>query len=324
VVTLSEIKTQNAIEVKNLKKHFKNVKAVDGVDLKIQRGELFSLLGPNGAGKTTLIRMLTTVLTPSSGDAIINGFSINNQKKEIVKFIGVCPQENVVYDQLTAEENVIFVGQMHSIPLEEVKVKTEVLLEKLGIGKKERWAKKFSGGMKKRLNVAMSLIHQPSILFLDEPSAGLDPQARRVLWDFIKDMKGKGNTILLMTHDMVEADALSDHIAIIDNGKIIAHGTPKELKAEFGGKNIIEITFKKANQMHELKNQLENLPYISTWKEHGDFALIISFNGGIQVYLKFLKNMQEYLQDQAIEDLKFRPTSLEDVFLNLTGRRLRD
>ncbi|WP_371804190.1 ATP-binding cassette domain-containing protein [Candidatus Lokiarchaeum ossiferum] len=324
MVNLSEIQTQYAIEVKNLKKHFKDVKAVDGATLKVQQGELFSLLGPNGAGKTTLVRMLTTVLTPTSGEATINGLSINKKKKDIVKLIGVCPQENVVYDQLTAEENVIFTAQMHSIPLDEAKKKTGVLLEKLGIGGKDRWAKKFSGGMKKRLNVAMSLIHEPSIIFLDEPSAGLDPQARRILWDFIKDMKGKGNTIILMTHDMIEADALSDHISIIDNGKIIAYGTPKDLKAKYGGDNIIEIVFKKADQKQEIKNRLENLSYISSWKENGDFALIISLNGGITYYLKFLNEMQEFLQDGMIEDLKFRPGSLEDVFLNLTGRRFRD
>ena len=315
-------KISNAIEIQNLKKNFKDVKAVNGISLNIKEGELFGLLGPNGAGKTTLIRMLTTTLTPSSGDAKIKEYSIKNQKNEIVKIIGVCPQENIFYNELTAEENVIFVAQMHGIPIQESKQRAQAILQRLGIAEKKRWAKKFSGGMKKRLNIAMSLIHEPNILFLDEPSAGLDPQARRVVWDFIRELKGKGNTIILLTHDMLEADALSDHIAIIDNGEIIATGTPNELKDEHGGENVIEIIFYKEEDVSIMKNQLKELSFVQNWKEFGEKTLFIPFKGGMKNYLKILQKMSEKIIE--VENMKFRQNSLEDVFLNLTGRRLRD
>lgn len=214
------------IETKDLKKHFKEVKAVDGVSLKIKKGELFSILDPNGAGKTTLVRMLTTVLTPTSGDAFINGHSILTGKKEIVKKIGVCPQDITIYEVLRAEENVEFVASMHGISREEAKQKAKTLLENFGIAGRRDWSKHFSGGMQRRLNLVMYLVFDPEILFLGEPTAGLDPQARRLVWDFIGDLKKKDITIILMTHDMVEADSLSDRVAIIDNGKIIAQGTP--------------------------------------------------------------------------------------------------
>ena len=290
--------------------------------MNIKEGELFGILGPNGAGKTTLIRMINTTLTPSSGDAKIKEFSIKKQKKEIVKLIGVCPQENIFYDELTAEENVIFVAQMHGIPMENSKKKAKAILTKLGIAGKKRWAKKFSGGMKKRLNLAMSLVNDPKILILDEPTAGLDPQARRIVWDLIRNLKGKGNTIILLTHDMLEADALSDHIAIIDNGKIIANGTPAELKDEHGGENVLEISFYNEKDVAIMTNQMKELSFVQNWKEFGEKTLFIPFKGGMKNYLKILQKMSEKIND--VENMKFRQNSLEDVFLNLTGRRLRD
>lgn len=298
------------------------MKAVNNLTLNVEEGELFGLLGPNGAGKTTLIRMLTTTLTPSSGDAKLNNFSIKTQKNEIVKLIGVCPQDNIFYNELTAEENVIFVAQMHGIPLKESQQRTNALLQKLGIAGKKRWAKKFSGGMKKRLNLAMSIIHEPKILILDEPTAGLDPQARRIVWDFIRELKGKGNTIILLTHDMLEADALSDHIAIIDNGEIIATGKPAELKDEHGGENVLEIIFFKKEDVSIMKNQLDGLSFVQNWRDFGEKTLLIPFKGGMKNYLKILQKMSEKIIE--VENMKFRQNSLEDVFLNLTGRRLRD
>jgi ABC-2 type transport system ATP-binding protein len=210
------------IEVQDLKKSFNGIKAVDGINLKIRKGELFSLLGPNGAGKSTTIRMLTTVLKPTDGDARINDYGLIKEKDKIKPLIGVCPQENVVFEALTAEDNVEFVGRMHGMDSSDIKERKKLLLEKMNIAGRKKPAKSFSGGMKRRLSLVMSLIHQPQILFLDEPSAGLDPQARRLVWDFIKDLKKTGMTIILTTHDMIEADVLSDHIAIMDQGKIIA------------------------------------------------------------------------------------------------------
>ncbi|MFX0028853.1 MAG: ABC transporter ATP-binding protein [Candidatus Hermodarchaeota archaeon] len=322
------IETQNSvsIEIKDLKKHFKEVKAVDGVSLKIQRGELFSILGPNGAGKTTLVRMLTTVLTPTSGDALIDGHSILTGKNEIVKIIGVCPQDITIYEVLRAEENVEFVACMHGIPHIAAKEKSTAILKDFGIAGRRDWSKNFSGGMQRRLNLAMALVFEPKILFLDEPSAGLDPQARRLVWDFIRDLKKRDITIILMTHDMQEADVLSDNIAIIDQGKIIAQGTPTELKEKFGSDNVLEISFLNQEDVETAKKNLEKISFVADWKEidkKGRQTLLIPFQGGLKNLVKILQ--QGIIENiDEVENIKFRQNSLEDVFLNLTGRRLRD
>lgn len=314
------------IDIQNIKKDFKDVKAVDGVSLKVKKGELFSILGPNGAGKTTLVRMLTTVLTPTSGNAYIKGHSIKSEKREIVKLIGVCPQDIVIYDILRAEENVEFVAHMHGISNKEAKEKAKILLEEFGIAGRKTWSKNFSGGMKRRLNLAMALVFDPEILFLDEPTAGLDPQARRLVWDYIRELKNKNITIILMTHDMVEADSLSDRVAIIDHGKIIAQGTPTELKEKYGSDNVLEISFKEQIDLNLVKNSLKEIPFIANSKEinrKGKNTLLISFQGGLKKFIHILQSgFINNIDD--VENMKFRQNSLEDVFLNLTGRRLRD
>jgi len=323
---MSEVKDSVIIEIKDLRKHFKEVKAVDGVSLKIKKGELFSILGPNGAGKTTLVRMLTTVLTPTSGDALVNGHNILTGKKEIVKLIGVCPQDVTIYEVLRAEENVEFVASMHGISRKEAKEKAKALLERFGIAGRKDWSKNFSGGMQRRLNLAMALVFEPEILFLDEPTAGLDPQARRLVWDFIRDLKKEDITIILMTHDMIEADSLSDNIAIIDQGKIIAQGTPTELKDKYGSDNVLEVSFFEQEDLETAKKNLENISFVANWKELSRKernTLLISFQGGLKNLVKILQ--QGIIENiDEVENMKFRQNSLEDVFLNLTGRRLRD
>jgi len=318
------IEKSTVIEIQNIKKHFKDIKAVDGVSLNIQKGELFSILGPNGAGKSTLARLLTTVLTPTSGDATIKGHSIKTGKSNIIKLIGVCPQEIVIYDVLTAEENVIFVAQMHDIPFKKAKEKAKTLLEKLDIGGRKIWAKKFSGGMKRRLNLIMALVHEPEILFLDEPTAGLDPQARRIVWDFIRDLKNKGVTIVLMTHDMIEADSLSDHVAIIEHGKIIAQGSPTELKEKHGSENVLEITFSEKEDLNNVKNQCDNISSVNNYNVIGEKTLLISFKGGMKNFIEIVQKLILVENINDVETMNFRQNTLEDVFLNLTGRRLRD
>ena len=323
---MSIIREQIAIETKNLKKQFKEVKAVDGVSLKIKKGELFSILGPNGAGKTTLVRMLTTVLTPTAGDANVNGHSVLTGKNEIVKKIGVCPQVITIYEVLRAEENVEFVAAMHGMPRKEAKEKTKKLLEDFGIAGRKDWSKRFSGGMQRRLNLVMSLIFDSEILFLDEPTAGLDPQARRLVWDFIRDLKNKDITIILMTHDMVEADSLSDRVAIIDHGKIIAEGTPSELKEKYGSDTVLELSFLEQEDLEVVKTNIQNLPFVVNSNEirkKERQTLLISFQGGLKNLVKLLQ--QGLIENiDEVENMKFRQNSLEDVFLNLTGRRLRD
>ncbi|MDX1797794.1 MAG: ATP-binding cassette domain-containing protein, partial [Candidatus Lokiarchaeia archaeon] len=247
-------------------------------------------------------------------------------KSEIVKKIGVCPQVITIYEVLRAEENVEFVAAMHGIPRKEAKEKAKKLLEDFGIAGRKDWCKRFSGGMQRRLNLAMSLVFDPEILFLDEPTAGLDPQARRLVWDYIRDLKKKDITIILMTHDMVEADSLSDHVAIIDHGKIIAVGTPTELKEKYGSDNALEISFFEQEDLDSVKENIQDLSFVVNSSENHRKErkkLLISFQGGLKNLVKLLQqgiigNIDE------VENLKFRQNSLEDVFLNLTGRRLRD
>ena len=314
------------IEIKDIKRHFKEINAVDGISLKIRKGELFSILGPNGAGKTTLARMLTTVLTPTSGDALIKDFSILRNKDDIVKIIGVCPQDITIYDILRAEENVEFVAGMHGMSQKDTKEKTEKILEEFGIAGRRDWSKHFSGGMQRRLNLAMALVFDPEVLFLDEPTAGLDPQARRLVWDYIRDLKNKETTIILMTHDMVEAELLSDRIAIIDHGKIIAQGTPTELKEKYGSDNTLEISFLEQEHLEQVKEKIRKISFITNWKEiekNGSKTLVISFHGGLKNFINIIQlGFTENIEN--VEDLRFRQNSLEDVFLNITGRRLRD
>ncbi|TFH29697.1 MAG: ATP-binding cassette domain-containing protein [Promethearchaeota archaeon] len=322
MIYVLEMKEAIAVRTEGLKKKFEEIKAVDGVSLQIPQGILFGLLGPNGAGKTTLVRMITSTLKPTEGEIYIQERSMITEKAEIVRHIGVCPQENIIFDELSAEENVIFVAQMHGLPLVEAKTKTKVLLDTLGIGQKRQKVKKFSGGMKRRLSLAMSLVHEPEILFLDEPTAGLDPQARRVVWDFIRNLQKKQRTIMLMTHDMVEADALCDLIAIIDQGKIIALGTPQELKARFGGENILEITFKTDEDLEVSINKIKALPFVHSCNEFRPGTYRLSFQGDMANFVKILQELDTSLQ--KVENLAFHQTTLEDVFLNLTGRELRE
>lgn len=311
--------TEFIIEVQDLAKSFNGLKAVDGINLKIRKGELFSLLGPNGAGKSTTIRMLTTVLKPSNGDARIKDYSLLKEKNKIKSLIGVCPQENVVFKALTAEDNVEFVGRMHGMDPADIKKRTNTLLEKMNIAGRKKLVKTFSGGMKRRLNLVMSLIHQPQILFLDEPTAGLDPQARRLVWDFVKDLKNTGMTIILTTHDMLEADALSDHIAIMDLGKIIAFGTLEELKSSSSNGNILEFSFSSKDELIQAKSKLEQIKNVKNISEMDNNKLIISFTGGVMTFKR------EILREiESFKALHFREDSLEDIFLKLTGRGLRD
>ncbi|MFX1426433.1 MAG: ABC transporter ATP-binding protein [Promethearchaeota archaeon] len=311
--------TDIIIEVQDLEKSFDDINAVDSISFKIRRGELFSLLGPNGAGKSTTIRMLTTVLKPTSGNARISDYSLIKEKNKIKPLIGVCPQENVVFNALTAEDNVEFVGRMHGMDTAELRKRSKYLLEKMNIAGRKKPAKSFSGGMKRRLNLVMSLIHQPQILFLDEPSAGLDPQARRLVWDFIKELKNTGMTIILTTHDMIEADALSDHIAIMDQGKIIAYGTLDELKSGSSNGNILEFSFSTNKALTHAKHKLEQIGNVKSITELENNKLVISFSGGIEIFKgEILKRIDSF------KSLHFREDSLEDIFLKLTGRGLRD
>ncbi len=311
------------IETQDLTKIYDGTAVVDHINFNVKKGELLSLLGPNGAGKSTTINMLTTILKPDAGTARIKKYDIRNDKQEIRKIIGVTPQELVFYDELSAQENLIFFGQMHDIPKQELRSHAAQILKKLGLGDRKDKTKNFSGGMKRRLNIAINMIMDPEILFLDEPTAGLDPQARHVVWDYIEEVKKEGRTIILTTHDMHEADLLSDRVIIIDNGKIIAEGSPEALKEKFSERNIMEIKFKDESKIEELKEKLQHLDFVKDILVSVNKEIAVYFDGGILNFTKILN--QDIITDvREVEQMGLRQNTLEDVFLKLTGRRLRD
>ncbi len=309
-----------AIETINLKKYFGDIHAVDGIDLQIPKGSLYGLLGPNGAGKTTTISMLSTILPPTSGTAKILGYDIHKDAKKIRQIIGVCPQEIVLYERLTARENINLIAKMHGMNKTEYNKKTDELLDRMGLLERaDSLVKTYSGGMKRRVNVLMAVIHDPEIVIFDEPTAGLDPQSRRVVWDFIRDFQKRESTIILTTHNMEEADDLSDELVIIDHGKIIAQGTPKELKGRIGKGDVIEFKVKDKVNREEIIERVEKLDFIKWTKAVGKHRIILNALDG-------LRRINEILDTVEVKmlDISIRNNTLEDVFIDLTGRRLRD
>lgn len=237
--------SESAIVTQNLTKRFESLTAVDNLDLEIGWGELFGLLGPNGAGKTTTINMLCTLLDPTQGSARVGGHDVVSEPDKVREVIGVCPQEPAYYDYLTGRENIELFGALHSIPKDELKKRVESLIEKIGMeDHADRKAGKYSGGMIRRVSTAMALINDPKIALLDEPTVAMDPTARREIWDFIKSLKAQGKAIILTTHYMEEAEELCDRVGIIDEGKLIALGSPDELKQQHGAENLEEVFLK--------------------------------------------------------------------------------
>jgi ABC-2 type transport system ATP-binding protein len=230
------------IAIENLTKKFEDVTALDALTLEIEKGELFGLLGPNGAGKTTLIQVLCGILEPTSGSVQIGGYDVRKETSRVKELIGVCPQDTAAYYFLSGRENVELFGNLHAMPKEKLKKNTDELLEKMSLSEDaNRRLGKYSGGMKRRINLIIALVHDPEIAFLDEPTVAMDPQSRHAVWDFIKELERKGKTIILTTHYMEEAQELCDRVGIIDHGKLIALGTPEQLMDKFKAKNLEEV-----------------------------------------------------------------------------------
>jgi len=230
------------IVIENLTKKYEDVTALDSLSLEIEKGELFGLLGPNGAGKTTLIKVLCGLLEPTSGSANVAGHDIRKQAAKIKELIGVCPQDPTAYSFLTGRENVELFGNLEAMPKEKLKKNSDELLEKMSLTEDaDRRLGKYSGGMKRRINLIIALVHDPEIAFLDEPTVAMDPQSRHAVWDFINELKKKGKTIILTTHYMEEAQELCDRVGIIDHGKLIALGTSKQLMDKFQAKDLEEV-----------------------------------------------------------------------------------
>jgi ABC-2 type transport system ATP-binding protein len=303
------------IQTFNLTRNFGPLVAVDGIDLGIKKGELFALLGPNGAGKSTTINMLCCLLKPTSGTATVFGYDINQQSFRVKRIIGVSPQETVISERLNPLENLNLIGRIHGIDAREVRIRSQQLLQIMGLSERAKdQVSKFSGGMKRRLNIVMALIHNPEIIFLDEPTLGLDPQARRAIWDYIIQLKGE-RTILLTTHYMDEADFLADRIGIMDKGRVVALGSSTELKISILGKHTMivyawNLTRKVIDEMRSRYAEVEvtNGTMVITDKEL-DFREIVDRlqSGGAVVRSAYIKE----------------PT-LDDVFLHITGTELRE
>jgi ABC-2 type transport system ATP-binding protein len=231
-----------AISMENLVKKFEDTTAVDEINLQISKGELFGLLGPNGAGKTTTINILCGLTKPTSGAAKVGGLDVQKETAKVKELIGVCPQETAIYPYLTGEENVDLFGNLYAMNKDTLRTRRATLLEKMGLmGDAKRRADKYSGGMKRRLSLILSLIHDPQIAFLDEPTVAMDPQSRHAVWGFIKQLKKEDKTVILTTHYMEEAEELCDRVGIIDHGKLIGLGTPRELISKNKVKNLEEV-----------------------------------------------------------------------------------
>ncbi|MBI5458754.1 ATP-binding cassette domain-containing protein [Methanobacterium sp.] len=308
------------IEANNLFKSFGDFVAVDNLNLKIKKGEVFGFLGPNGAGKTTSIKMMVGLLRPTGGQILVDGKDIAHADR--LK-IGICPQDIVLWESLTCKESLKFMGEMYEVPEDVLKTRVESLLEDLILmDKANTLVSNLSGGMKRRLNLAMALIHSPEIVVLDEPSEGLDPQSRRVLWNFIRSLRdNEGKTVILTTHLMDEADGLSDRIAIIDHGKLLRLDTPKNLKNEFGDGDIVEIHLADPKMNQEVIYKLKTMETIDSVTEVDGKINIRTLNA-----VGKLPEIMNKVQDMNTEiaDLSLHPNTLEDVFIELTGTSLRE
>ena len=312
--------SEYAIEAQNLTKKYGDFLAVNDLNLKIKKGEVFGFLGPNGAGKTTSISMMVGLLRPSSGKVLINDKKVEDTDKQT---IGICPQELVLWENLTCYESLKLMGDMYEIPKDILNQRIEKLLKDLFLtDKSDTVVANLSGGMKRRLNLALAVIHEPEIVLLDEPSEGLDPQSRRVLWNYIRSLRDKdGKTVILTTHLMDEADRLSDRVAIIDHGQLLKLDTPKNLKKEVGEGDIIEITLSDSNNNEEVINYLKGID---------DIISVIELEGKINLRAlnavgklpKIIGTLEE--SNISIDDLAIRQNTLEDVFIELTGTGLRE
>lgn len=310
----------NAIELNNLEKSFGDLKAVDGVSFAVQEGEIFSLLGPNGAGKTTTISMLSTLLRPDDGDAFVLGHSIRSEPMKVKESLGVVPQEIALYEDLSARENLVFWGKMYGLRGTALKNRVDEVLETIGLTDRQKGrVGKFSGGMKRRVNIGVALLHKPRVIYMDEPTVGIDPQSRRSILDSVVSLKDQGMTVLYTTHYMEEAQELSDHIAIMDNGKVIAAGTPDELVKLVGQSDRITLTIN--SESSRILEQWRATPGVETISEEdGKLTLLVDDSNRV---LPRLFDAAA-LSGIRITSVEIQVPNLESVFLHLTGRALRD
>ncbi len=311
----------NAIEVREIVKRFGNFTAVDGVSFAVEEGEIFGLLGPNGAGKSTLIRMLVTLLPPTAGTALVSGFNVVTQADQVRRAIGVIPQAMTSDLELSVEENLIIYAKLYGVPRDTRTRLIHELLESVELLQwKDKQVKHLSGGMRRRVEIARGLVHEPRVFFLDEPTTGLDPVSRTAVWEMLQRIKSQRKlTILITTHYMDEADRLCDRIAIVDHGKLVALDSPLTLKASIPVTNVLEASF--AAPPSDWDARLRQLPGVDQVVRHENVFRLSSGNGPATTLAMMEAAAAAHV---TVTSLSVQSTTLDDVFVHYTGRALRD
>jgi len=310
------------LEVHDLVKKYGDFTAVKGISFDIKEGEIFSLLGPNGAGKTTTISVLSTLYAPTGGDAIVGGHSVSKEPMAVRQLIGVVPQDLALYDDLTARENLSFWGQMYSLSGKALKTRIGEVLEQIGLtDKANQRVKTYSGGMKRRVNIGIGLLHKPRLLFMDEPTVGIDPQSRRAILNSVKDLNKQGMTVLYTTHYMEEAQEISDRVGIIDHGDLIALGTQVELTHQVGENDTLILHIGEGEGAEALAEAVKTLPSVLK-ADVGDHTVTVIALEAEDILAPVVTKANEI--GVKIRSVDIQEPNLEAVFLHLTGRALRD
>lgn len=305
-----------AVEAKNLKKSYGTNLVLNGINIQVERGTMLALLGPNGAGKTTTVRILSTLLKYDAGSASVEGHDVKKDADKVREVIGLTGQSAAVDELLTGRENLVMMGRLYRLTKQSAKARAQELLEEFDLVKAaDRPAKTYSGGMRRRLDLAVSLIATPPVIFLDEPTTGLDPRSRLAMWGIIKNLLAKGTTILLTTQYLEEADQLADKIVVIDGGKVIAQGTSSELKSKIG-KDRLELFFKNASALQKAEKLLGKTIAETNEKEFSASVIIQDINTDVSKTLDKLAKEKIIVASMAVH----KPT-LDDVFLSLTGKQ---
>ena len=308
--------TKSPIIAEDLVRHFGDVQAVKGINLEVKAGEIFGFLGPNGAGKSTVVRMLTTLLRPTSGTAHVAGFDVVKDADKVRRSIGVALQDAAIDPLMTGAELLALQAVLYGIPSAMMKKRADELLERVGLtAAASRRVSTYSGGMRRRLDLALSLIHQPTVLFLDEPTTGLDPMSRLTLWEEVRRLNKEGTTVMLTTQYLEEADQLADRIAIIDHGKIVREGKPVDLKASVGAPTLIIKT--NIDQTEKAKTVLSTFGDLRPGAEG---ALGVGLHGGASQVTEVVRKLDE--AGVHVQHLEINEPSLDDVFAEATGYRL--
>jgi ABC-2 type transport system ATP-binding protein len=304
------------IVAENLVRHFGDVEAVNGINLQVNAGEIFGFLGPNGAGKSTVVRMLTTLLRPTSGKAFVAGFDVAQHPNEVRQRIGVALQDAAIDPLMTGVELLRLQAVLYAIPKSKMKSRADELLERVGLtAAADRRVGTYSGGMRRRLDLALSLIHQPTVLFLDEPTTGLDPMSRVSLWEEVRRLNNEGTTVMLTTQYLEEADQLADRIAIIDKGVIVREGKPQDLKAGVGFPTLVVNV---SRDQHELAKSI--LMGFGDLRPTAEGTLGVGLRGGAEAVTDVVRKLDE--SSIRVQHLELNEPSLDDVFAEATGHRL--